>query len=427
MIKTINSKKQYIPLAVLLLLLCVFYFIQFGQITDFIHGDGSYYYRYLVEIFITHDFSVMNKFPIGTALLQAPFFLAAHLLTFITSPEACSGYSYFYGAAVYISAVFYNLLGCVFIYKIIVRRFGCISAILTVISISFGTMLLYYSGYECSYSHVYSFAVCSGSLCYVIYYDENILNKNPDGYKKIITSFILGFLAGLIILIRNTNAVFLLVYFLYNVYDFKTLKTRLKKIFNLRILIFQILGIITAFLPQAVYWKIQSGHFIINSYSGEEFYYWNNPKINYVLFSDAKGLFIFCPILLISLLALLFFRKELKEFRVMIWTVFILDTYIISSWWAWWMGFGYSCRLFCDILCLFALPLGALFGKIFSPQKLNITGVLTAVCKTGVLIIAAAAVIINLIWIDGVKNNAVSMNFSSWQELYDWQEHVLKK
>lgn len=90
------------------------------------------------------------------------------------------------------------------------------------------------------------------------------------------------------------------------------------------------------------------------------------------------------------------------------------------------MGFGYSCRLFCDILCLFALPLGALFGKIFSPQKLNITGILIAVCKTGILAIAIAAVIINLIWIDGINNNAISMNFSSWQELTDWLNYIFK-
>mgnify|MGYP005781615593 CR=1 FL=1 len=426
MIETSSNKKQYIPLVILLLTLSVFYFCKYSQITNFIQGDGRSYYQYLIDIFITHDFSAVNKYPIGTALLQMPFFLIAHLITLITSPEMCDGYSFFYNAAVYISAVFYNFLGCFFIYNIIVKRYNWISAMFTVFSVSFGTMLLYYSTYDCSYSHVYSFAICSASLNYVIYYDKNILNKNTSTHKKIFTSFILGFLAGLIILIRNTNAIFLLVYFLYDVTNFKILKLRLRKIFNFKILIYQILGILIAFLPQAVYWKIQSGHFIINSYGNEEFYYWNNPKITYVLFSDAKGLFIFCPILLISMICLLIFRKELKEFRTMIWTVFILNTYIISSWWAWWMGFGYSCRLFCDILCLFALPLGALFGKIFSPQKLNITGILIAICKTGILAIAIAAVIINLIWIDGIKNNAISMNFSSWQELTDWLNYIFK-
>ena len=71
---------------------------------------------------------------------------------------------------------------------------------------------------------------------------------------------------------------------------------------------------------QLAYWKVKTGRFLIYSYSGESFQYIRNPKILEVLFSDAKGLFIFCPVLIFFLIGLLYLgegsRKEgRKEIR----------------------------------------------------------------------------------------------------------------
>lgn len=180
-----------------------------------------------------------------------------------------------------------------------------------------------------------------------------------------------------------------------------------------------IAGFLITFIPQIIIWKIQSGHFLHYSYTGESFSYIYNPKIMDVLFSDAKGLFIFSPILLISLIVLIMFWRETKLYRLSFCMVFILSTYICASWWCWWFGAAYGQRTFVDIMCIFAPPLCLLFKKMLISQQED-TNIVITLCQIIIWIIIIVSVLLNLMWISGVRQGYISANLSSWYELSSW-------
>ncbi len=57
--------------------------------------DGEAYYSYLPEYFLDGNWEHFEKYPIGTAVCELPFFVAAHLLTLLTDPAAADGYTEF--------------------------------------------------------------------------------------------------------------------------------------------------------------------------------------------------------------------------------------------------------------------------------------------------------------------------------------------
>ena len=102
------------------LLTAVFYGIGFFPFQP-THSDGNGYYMYLPAFFVYHDpgmhfldqlaedisgFSgtffpmdtgqVVDKYTMGVAILQLPFFLAADILTKLFRPEAADGFSALY-------------------------------------------------------------------------------------------------------------------------------------------------------------------------------------------------------------------------------------------------------------------------------------------------------------------------------------------
>lgn len=121
-----------------------------------------------------------------------------------------------------------------------------------------------------------------------------------------------------------------------------------------------ILGGLLMVLPQMILWKIATGDFLCYSYEGEAFTYLANPKLYEVFFSDAKGLLIFSPILIFSIIGLFFLgRVESGKYTAGIVAVFALETYTTAAWWCWWLGGVYSIRSFVDIFPFFAIAMAA--------------------------------------------------------------------
>jgi hypothetical protein len=114
---------------------------------------------------------------------------------------------------------------------------------------------------------------------------------------------------------------------------------------------------------QGILWYIQTGRFFVWSYHGEGFRF-TSPEIFNVLFSYRKGLFIYTPVLLVSMpgLIILLVRKPLQFLSL---TGFlILSTYIIASWWNWYYGDGFGLRAFIDYYGIFAILLAMVINKI---------------------------------------------------------------
>jgi hypothetical protein len=196
-------------------------------------------------------------------------------------------------------------------------------------------------------SHVYSFSLIS-CLCfqsYSFFHSRNI-------YRL----FIIASVLGLVVLIRPVNV--LIILFLP---FFAGSRAVIKSSFQLtKRNYFKCLGAFITFLSiisfQLIIYKFETGRFLIDTYPNEHFNLLQPHFIRF-LFSYKKGLFLYSPILLFTILGLFYLcKKNIYQFYIASFFLFI-TFYILSSWWNWWYGWSYGCRPFTDFLAIFAILL----------------------------------------------------------------------
>ena len=299
------------------------------------------------------DDKIVNKYFVGTAILQLPFFAVAHLVTLATGGEA-NGYSYWYIFFIAISSVLYGLLGLYFLSKIL-TSFGLRNSTIwiVILSITFGTNFFVYTSIDPGTSHTYSFACVNAFIWFFI-----LFNKSSS--RKLF--FILALLLGLILLIRPINVIFLLglPVFLDSFREVKSLLLKFRKLG-----IYFILGCLFSLLIvsiQLLIYKLQTGSWFLYSYAGESFNF-TNPQIFNFLFSFRKGYFLYTPLAMVSILSLYAFYKY-NKFKALSLCVFLIAiVYVFSSWWSWWYGGSFSSRVMLEYSLFVFLPLGFLIQK----------------------------------------------------------------
>ena len=303
--------------------------------------DLFYDYRYIIgDIWI-------NKYYCGTALLEMPFFLIAHFLSFLLDYEM-DGYSKLYQGFISIAAIFYLLTGLVLLNRFLTRfEIKENIRILILITTVFGTNLFYYSVCEPGMSHVYSFAMVAFFL--------NYSKRYHDSQEKWLIPIILISL-GMIILMRPVNGlIMLLLPFLYS--SKKKFLERFKTMWHSKKhLILGFFGFTTIISLQLIYYKIATGNFFVYSY-GEEGFHFSEPHIFDFLFSYKKGLFVYTPIFGLSLIGLHYLRQHSFYQFIGFSAFFILLVYISSSWWQWYYGGSFSTRVFIEFIPIFMLLL----------------------------------------------------------------------
>jgi hypothetical protein len=293
-----------------------------------------------------------------------------HLVASLTSFPA-TGYSPPYYAAILFSSLFYLSLGLLCLRKILLSYFSDRVVAASLALIFFGTNLLWYSTFEATMSHSYSFALFS----FFIYFTLKWHNKPSFRY-----SAILGAIFGLIVLVRPTNGVIALFFIFYNIKTMKDLAWKAEFfLHNIKYLIVLSVLAFAVVFPQLAYWKYVTGNWIINSYGDKGTFFFNNPQFFKGLFSFRKGLFIYVPIMFFAYLSLplLLRRLELKAFFMPITIFTIINLYIVLSWWQWWYGGCYGLRPLIESYALMIFPLAAGIDYV---QKLKLkTRVLFAI------------------------------------------------
>ncbi|MBT3385476.1 MAG: hypothetical protein HN778_19160 [Prolixibacteraceae bacterium] len=343
-------------------------------------SDVINYYAYLPATFIFHDIGITKvetiekgkfwtkrlsngnniiKMSMGMSFVYAPFFFAGHGAAKILGYEAY-GYSEPYKFALIIGAIIYLILGLIFLRKILLKYFSDKITTLTILAIAIGTNLAYYSSVEGTMTHIYNFAFFN------IFIWHTILWHEKPTFKRL---FGLGALAGLITLIRPSNIVILLFFFIYNVYSFRLIKEKITFVYKK---FHWFLGMLLAFLlvwiPQFAYNLYFTGDLLFYSYTGEKFFF-NNPQILDGLFSYRKGWLLYTPMMIISIFGMivLFFKK--KEFSWATLIFMIISVYIIFSWWCWWYGGSFGQRPFVDFYGMLAIPFALLLTELARIKK----------------------------------------------------------
>lgn len=345
-----------------------------------ISSDGLGYYAYLPALLIDHDLTyqkvtarekkllgynryepgylvksgdrVVNKYFSGEALLLLPFFLFALLFSWIGG-TGITGYSFFFQLFVGLGALFYLLLGLNYLKKLLMNfRIQPILTAIVLGSILLGTNLFYYSLWQPSMSHVYSFFAINGFAWYTC-------SAIRSHHLKHVA--LAGLFLGLTVLIRPTNGiVIILIPFLFSSGE----EAKLFGSFLLKrksaVLLFGAAALLIISV-QLILWHMQTGRWIIWSYKDEGFLF-GHPQFGEVLFGFRKGLFIYTPLILLSLAGVfrLAFRSLTRFFSVALFL--ILGTWIIASWWNWYYGNSFGARAFIDYYGIYALLLAILLN-----------------------------------------------------------------
>lgn len=347
-----------------------------------VYSDGFGYYAYLPALvrgdftfgfieaedwehslkLIQADGGLINKYPVGVAIMESPFFFAAHLISLfrdaVTGSVTATGYSNLYQYMVLFGGVFYWMAGTVLLYRLLTGYLGFSKkvSLLACVVITYGTNLFHYASYDACFSHVYSYFLFNLFLYYLCWYEE----REAEHHNKWWHTCLFGFFAGLIFMCRNTNILFVLTYVFYGVRNWRTLKMRAVAILRpVRVVPIVLTGFVTIF-PQLLYWHLATGHWFAYSY-GSETFYWLAPELGNFLFSVKKGLFFWSPVLLLSLVGMIVAFRERERLYTGLMVFFLLIVYVSSAWWMWYYGGSFGQRVAVDFMSLFVVFTAVVF------------------------------------------------------------------
>ena len=380
MLKTRILKSLFFLIFVLL---CIYISIKANQYPDkLIWSDMEGYYVYLPAMIVHGGFDGMqvkdtsylkpwsgtqkiySKYTYGIALMELPFFLAAHVLSRPLGYPA-DGYSMIYSYALMAAGICYLIFGLLFLEKVLKKYFSSTVTYTALLGLVFGTNLYYYTFYQPAMSHVYSFFL----VALLIWITEKISGLSFSRVQVKWTDWVIfGFAAALIVLIRPTNIIILL-YPLYRFWKEGFFEgKRIQELWNPVLIIFLLFCIV--WFPQILYWKSVTGDFLKWSYGQESFKYWQEPKLIRVLIDPWNGWLLYSPMVLMPLVGLWLRSRYSVYYNKIILVILLLATYIFASWWAWWFGGAFGHRSYVEFLALLALPFAQIADISFTKKRI---------------------------------------------------------
>lgn len=325
-----------------------------------IRSDAEGYYGYLRAVFINHDLGnerlnstylhgtpdgTLNKYFAWEAVMLTPFFLAAHGWAHL-SGDVPDGLSTPYLRAIGLAGLVYALLGLLAI-RAFLRRSGiaeaAIAAVLLVIG--FGTQLVQYASIQPGWSHVYSFCAVSVFL---------LVTERLSRSMSIRRCVFWGLSLGLVVLLRPVNGLVVLALpVALGTGAWPFLRTFFGRRWAVTAAAIAFGGVV---LIQSALWYAQVGHFIAYGYKGEGFH-WDRPALFQVLIGFRRGLFLWTPVLLFAVLGAIVLLRRDRVRAVASLVYWVVNTYIIASWWIWYYGSGWGARVYIDHYPVLFVPL----------------------------------------------------------------------
>lgn len=194
--------KVFVFLMLILWSVSLFYIYKLSdKQSDIIRSDGQGYYAYLPALFDYKDLTFqtmpdiqgvyqdddgnfINKYPIGVAILQTPFFIVTDIFYKIFTPELADGFSIGYQISSAIATLFYFFVGIWALWKILIKKFTAKIVYLTTGSMIFGTNLFHYLTYDACFSHIYSFCLITLFVLLTIALEESSTNKKMSRLRS---------------------------------------------------------------------------------------------------------------------------------------------------------------------------------------------------------------------------------------------------
>lgn len=296
-----------------------------------------------------------NKYPIGFALLSAPWYLlgslSAHLANLLGEQVPCDGWGPYYQFFLVLGQIGYATMGLYLSYEILKRYFAPAVAICAVMFGWLGSPLFFYQTLDVFMSHNVMFFAMAGA-----YYFSIRLIDHPE---KRIFWLLIGLLSAFVVLARYQGAIMLLFPGAVCVREVMRDRRRLAGF---------MIAIVAGSVPlalQMLAWKAVFGSYFLYTYQGETFS-WRHPHLYEVLFSPFHGLFNWHPIMLVGFAGFLTWAIFARQFFAG-WCFAIslaLAIYINAAWDCWWFGASFGSRAFETCTLFSMLGLGYLLSLI---------------------------------------------------------------
>ena len=254
---------------------------------DLLRWDSDCYYLYLPAVIIHHDpFTLRwledippgrmpegyrfgyglhpgkdadhrcNKCTLGVALSELPFFLVAHAWMRSTDPTHADGYAPLYQLSVGVASAVWATLGLLVLARFLRRRCSDAASAATVLALGLGTNLFFYASYAGGMAHPWLFFLTALLLERT---DRWHTHQHPRHALQI------GLVIGLAVLTRPTLALLALVPLTWHAAAPRLLLRHARS--------WALAAAVGALclLPQLLYWKAATGHWLHYSYGDEGF------------------------------------------------------------------------------------------------------------------------------------------------------------
>ncbi len=309
----------------------------------------------------------------GVALMMAPFFVAAHVVTSLLVGQMewqkfvhpADGYSFFYQHAAGLAGWFYFVCGLWVLRRELNRHFPPGAVVAALLTLCFGTHLLHYMSGETVLSHPYSFFLITLVLPL-----SRAWHARPDSPWRALA---VGLWLGLAVIVRETNVLAFAMFPLLGLDSVAAVRERIQLYLrHLRAFAWMAAGLLIGLLPQLCIWHAATGHWwfsprtaIPGNFGG--LVNWARPQVGEVLFSLRKGLLVYFPVLALLIPGLIALWRSRRGLAVPVAAYLLLQLYVVASYSQWDSGGGFGNRYFVETLSAAALALAALFAGLHRP------------------------------------------------------------
>lgn len=334
--------------------------------------------------------NAINNGPSGSAILWAPFFLvgdaSARLLHRLGFNVAADGYSLPYIWAVSLGSAIYAGIALMLTYRIARQITNRAIALWASLIIWLGTPALFYSHLAPTYAHATSWF--AAALFLTVWYRT----REGRSWRAWIA---LGALGGLVAMIREQDAVFLLVPAVDEALRLLPGPRRHNRIWASDVartlgggLVMGACAII-AFIPQLLVYKRLNGNFRPSSEVSDKLH-WNAPNTLRVLFDPAHGLFFWTPVLLLAAIGMCLLIRRDPRLGIALTTGFLLTLYLNGSFQTWTTAGSFGARRFIVCSPIFAVGLAEFFHRCGEQR-----GQIVPVVRRWVPVLAALVILWN--------------------------------
>jgi len=323
-------------------------------------NNNSFDFKNGLEVYLPNgpDGEKISKVTYGMSILYAPYFALAYKIA-LNQGSPLDGFSEPFRTCIHWGSIFYALIGLILLRNFLIKFFNEAVVTITLAICFFGTTLFYYTMANSEMTHGYLFFLISGFLLATWHWHQKV---------TITKTVLLGFLIGIISLIRPTEILVGLIFVFWGVTGKEEFKNQISKFLKYKWhLVSMMVIVFLIWLPQLLFWKARTGSYFFFSY-GDEKFFWGDPQIINILFSYRKGWLVYSPLISLVFIGFFFMKDEVKKLRPLILILLLVNLYMLSCWWDWFFGGGFGARAFCQHIAYLSLPIAAVCNYFINTE-----------------------------------------------------------